>query len=164
MDYLLSRYGRTAAGNIQDFIVANIVRINSSDFLATKHGRNVLSSWPCMAAYSTLLCASVFSYMNWQFFSVWGLSFRCFYCFLVTLKSKEINVRSYGSFPSGNVSQKASQHLTNLGGEIFSCLDFPKTSKANEIIFSPINTNISRNKDISFGKPSSIAVRMAEEF
>ena len=77
---------------------------------------------------------------------------------------KEINVGPYGPFPSGNVSQKASQHLTNLGGEIFSRLDFPKTSKANEIIFSPINTNISRNKVISFGKPSSIAVRMAEEF
>ena len=79
-------------------------------------------------------------------------------------KSKEINVGPYGPFPSGNVSQKASQHLTNLGGKIFSRLDFPKTSKANEIIFSPINTNISRNKVISFGKPSSIAVRMAEEF
>ena len=79
-------------------------------------------------------------------------------------KSKEINVGPYGPFPSGNVSQKASQHLTNLGGEIFSRLDFSKTSKANEIIFSPINTNISRNKVISFGKPSSIAVRMAEEF
>ena len=86
------------------------------------------------------------------------------FCFIVTLKSKEINVGPYGPFPSGNVSQKASQHLTNLGGEIFSRLDFPKTSKANEIIFSPINTNISRNKVISFGKPSSIAVRMAEEF
>ena len=73
-------------------------------------------------------------------------------------------VGPYGPSPSGNVSQKASQHLTNLGGEIFSRLDFPKTSKANEIIFSPINTNISRNKVISFGKPSSIAVRMAEEF
>ena len=82
---------------------------------------------------------------------------------IVTLKSKEINVGPYGPFPSGNVSQKASQNLTNLG-KIFSCLDFPKTSKANEIIFSPINTNISRNKVISFGKPSSIAVRMAEVF
>ena len=83
---------------------------------------------------------------------------------IVTLKLKEINVGPYGPFPSGNVSQKASQHLTNLGGEIFSRVDFSKTSKANEIIFSPINTNISRNKVISFGKPSSIAVRMAEEF
>ena len=70
----------------------------------------------------------------------------------------------YGPFPSGNFSQKASQHLTNLGGEIFFCLDFSKTLKANEIIFSPINTNISRNKVKSFGKPSSIAVRMVEEF
>ena len=86
------------------------------------------------------------------------------FCFLVTLKIKKVNVGPYGPFPSGNVSQKASQHLTNLGGEIFSRLDFSKTSKANEIIFSPINTNISRNKVISFGKPSSNAVRMAEEF
>ena len=83
---------------------------------------------------------------------------------IMHLKSKEINVGPYGPFPSGNVSQKVSQHLTNLGGKIFSRLDFPKTSKANEIIFSPINTNISRNNVISFSKPSSIAVRMAEEF
>ena len=86
------------------------------------------------------------------------------FCFLVTLKIKKVNVGPYGPFPSGNGSQKASQHLTNFGGKIFSCLDFPKTSKANEIIFSPINTNILRNKVISFGNPSSIAVRMAEEF
>ena len=82
----------------------------------------------------------------------------------MTLKSKEINVGPYGPFPSGNGSQKASQHLTNFGGKIFSCLDFSKTSKAYENFFSPINTNISRNKVISFGMPSSIAVRMAEEF
>ena len=82
----------------------------------------------------------------------------------MTLKSKEINVGPYGPVPSGNGSQKVSQHLTYLGGKIFSRFDFPKTSKANEIIFSPLNTNISRNKVISFGNPSSIAVRMAEEF
>ena len=93
-----------------------------------------------------------------------SILFIILFCFQVTLKLKKRVWGHNGPLPSGNVSQKASQHLTNLGGEIFSRLDSPKTSKANEIIFSPINTNISRNKVISFGKPSSIAVRMAEEF
>ena len=39
-----------------------------------------------------------------------------------------------------------------------------KTSKANEITFSPMNTNISRKKVISFGKPSSITVRWQKNF
>ena len=89
----------------------------------------VLSSFGKLKNYCFFDTKHNFSYMNWQFFLFEA------YQTLFELKNqkysiKEINVGPYGPFPSGNVSQKASQHLTNLGGEIFSRLDFPKTSKA----------------------------------